>query len=247
MNVSTDKTNLIDAAKRSGYNTYFNEYLGVPIEWEAYPLSPIPHSNKSEWLKRLLVCSGCLEIPVGNFVYEQASSDIEVAFYSEALLHNAQDELVHDRQITLMQDALLNTQAYSDERSEVLKTLDSITAGIEPIVLSGLIELCLFFPMLAMLRRYGNEEFLQASTYISKDEARHVKLNMLISEDLLTRDKVETFREFSGFFMNLILEGFYDAEKWRGVSDDMLDKRSSDKLAFTSTPLYPAFFEITNY
>lgn len=239
------KSAKIDQAVSKSVSGVFGKFFEHKVSWKAYPIAPI--TEDTYFFKRLLSVASQLEVPVGNLVLDYSEDTFTAT--KNALASNAKDELNHLEQLDYCIAAIEDDSVFFNEIDYIFDTLKNTCLGIETVTLAGLIELSCFFPVLGIMRKYGNSELVPVAGYISRDESAHVRTNLFLADQNKTvnKDVLDTFNEFRSEFMRVILEGWDHFEEWEANSKNLLYNRFSKELQFTEVPIYNAFFELRNY
>ena len=228
----------------------WGKFLRKKREWEAFPFAPIQMDQVQnlETLQRCLVVALYLEIPVGYFT--NAASYFYTRDEDDALAHNSFDELNHYNGFKFASEAYGVPQNLLDEFQPLQDELLKIASEEEFVLLSGYLELTIFFVTLAMMRKYGEDQLKNLSRYVSRDESCHVNVNYNIIDKygltFTNPDSVENLRKSILRFLTADLDS-ETSEFWYQQSDNLKETRKAPDLDFTKVGMMPKMFEMPAY
>jgi hypothetical protein len=237
----------------------FHDFIKSKSDWNVIPMRV--HNPKDleindgiyDCLQRCLALALALELPVGEFTYQGSMTQVEASAARLALEHNATDELRHYEQFERAVEAYQVPEEYINHAKWFTRFISmNIYPHENPILISGFIELTVFFTTLSIMRLWGNPQLKLVVKYVSRDESTHVRTNYQIidSQNILFSDYYRV-NKLRLDMVSWLTEGLGDVEKdqsfWLNVSDNLMNTRKSDDLSFTRSAIEPAFFELPSY
>lgn len=191
----------------------------------------------------------CLEIPVQDWVAEGAMRE-RSRLSSEAialLTSNCEDELKHDRALTMAATAYGLGNAAMDAEAQSIAA-EWLSHPDHPLVKAATLEQSVFFVILPLMRQFGGAGLRNISRDISTDESIHAPANRQAAEDLGYRysPSLDALRERTVRWLvdDLNAPGKLGLpEVWVESSKQLLASGRTSNLDNTRSYVMPAFFE----
>lgn len=236
------------------------KFISNKKEWKPFPINPkdpdpfTEITGTHECIRKCISLAIALELPVGLFAIEGASSNevngAGLDSMAYALEDNARDEENHYEAFQLASVAYDVPLEYLDKVEEFRNK--ALELEEHPVLLAGFLELTVFFPSLAMLRKWGNPSLKNMTAYVSRDEACHVNVNFHIIDQLGLKwndfQSVNDLRKEIIEWVTSDLKGIKeDSAHWEKVSTNLMETRQAPDLEWTKAAVMPAFFELAAY
>lgn len=199
-------------------------------------------------VQRCIAAAMALEVPVGFLTESLTETGNFTDEESSALLHNANDELVHYQ-------AFSNAMVGFNVPGKMLDEAFSLCTQLEEfpehaVKLAGSLELGIFFPTLSMLRKFGNASLKLMVQSVSRDESTHVLTNWHLIDKYLDNSESARFKAFRHEAIEWLTQGLsnpkFGRDYWITQSDKLMANRTAPDLAWTSTAMQLAPFEVSN-
>lgn len=223
-------------------------------EWRAFPLGDVNSFNFKtshfQVLQRCLALALMLEIPVGYMTNGASESYKLEKSEMLSLGHNSLDELNHYDAFKFASEAYNMPYYYVDEFYPIQKEVLEFAETENFILLSGFLELSIFFVTLSMMRKYGESQLINVARYVSRDESCHVNTNYyLVDKYQLNFDNFLGVNQLRNKIINYLVEPLNQEEKdfWHNQSESLMRTRKAPELNFTKTGIMPKNFELPSY
>lgn len=209
--------------------------------WNPRQFQPDEIKSDRDSVLKVLAIGLALELPVGEFISRASKSDLPgLGEHGKALLErNVLDEDVHFDAISKAVVAFPVPQQYKDEAELIAKNW--LAHPDHTLLKAAVLELGVFFPALAILRKSGSVPLKVMSNDISRDEASHVNSNWTVADSLgytVTPSLNSLRRATVAWIVGS------NASQWLETSDRLISTRKAPELSFTAPAVATAFFEI---
>lgn len=221
--------------------------LSQKSPWDAptFAKSPPMADQYKTLLQRCLALALLLEVPVGIYALEASKRELSND-QRYTLINNSKDEIRH---YAGFYNYVQRNPLSEEDLSEAQSFLDWLENSLEhPVVNAACIEIGLFFPILAMIRRYADPALRNLGQEINRDERTHVLTNWSIIKDKsITYDKA-CFKKFCHNAIDWIIpsdhpDTNFDRDKWLRVSNNLLTNQYAPELDYTRTAVIPSPLE----
>lgn len=208
----------------------------------------LERSGILEALHKACALALTLEVPVGfltSSVLESPLTDNQRL----SLLSNSMDEVNHYTAFSNLNKSLQVSPTLLKEAKDLVAPLVD-SEKYHPIFLSGFIELSLFFPTLAIFRKFGDTTIKLLAGDVSRDEAVHVRTNWQLIDDLNIKNESPSLslirKDIIHWLTSSIKGSPYDFHFWLDQSNRLINTRKAEGLDFTTVGQTTAFFEVSN-
>lgn len=231
--------------------TKYIEFLDKKSPWKPsrlsvhYPSTFEQEKGGYETVKRAIALALVLEIPVGEYAVEGSQGLPYDQQYS--LIHNASDEEVHYQAFKNLAESYEVSSKLVNEAKQVC---DWFIDRDEFIFTAGFTELGIFFPSLAILRKYINAYGKGIIADVSRDENTHVRTNWALIDDYSLSPSNSILKSFNSNRRDVIswlTESLPSKERlnFLQLSDKLISRKGVDKnVSYTKAAIMPAFFEL---
>jgi hypothetical protein len=215
--------------------------------FEIRPIEPNPITLNNGTYRALQKCIALalnLELPVGELTLSGSSI---VENFNQALLSNAKDEATHFKAFEEAQKAYNIPYQYLGKASEYAKLMLSLDE--HPVAVAGFIELTVFFPSLAIMRKWGNTDLKRMVQDVSRDESTHVATNYLIWDTMgLSFNNFQAINEARKEIICWLTKDLRNVKEdqnyWLNQSEQLMNARVAPELSWTSVGIFQASFEM---
>lgn len=242
---------LLDQKTKPVVKTKYLEFIDKKSSWKPSKLSvhnPSTYEIESgayDTVKRAIALALVLEIPVGEYAVEGS----EGLFYDQqyALVHNAADEEVHFEAFKNLAESYQVSDELVNEASDVASWFIDRQ---EFIFTAGFTELGIFFPSLAILRKYINSYGKGIIADVSRDENTHVRTNWSLIDDHNLLPSSSVLKSFNRNRKDVIswLTNYLSPREqidFLQLSNKLIGRKEIDQnVSYTKAAIMPAFFEL---
>lgn len=240
-----------------------SKFINSKKDWKPFPIDqkdedPITAKmGTHKCIQKCLALALALELPVGLLALNGSEDLEEGAKLSEtirdmalSLTHNSIDEDNHYKAFELASVAYDVPLEYLDHVEHFRD--QALALDEHPVLMAGFLELTVFFPSLAMMRKWGNSSLKNLVQYVSRDESAHVNTNYWIVDQLgLKWSEFEAVEELRWKIIQWLTSDLKyvkeDSAYWEKISTNLRDTRQAPELQWTKAAIMPAFFEMGAY